>query len=92
MYCISGTGAGSLSIIEETGPARVGWVVIPVLAIMFFVSIYFAGFKGKGRDVFTNVVSLVQLEPDSRYAQATSYWGVCSTRSNYQVSLAGTNW
>lgn len=83
-------GPGLYLLLRKLDRREWGWVVIPVLAIMFFVSIYFAGFKGKGRDVFTNVVSLVQLEPDSRYAQATSYLGVFApTRSNYQVSLAG---
>ena len=83
-------GPGVYLLLRKMDRREWGWVVVPVLAIVFFTSIYFAGFKGKGRDVFTNIISLVQLEPDSRYAQATSYLGVFApTHSNYQVSLAG---
>lgn len=77
-------------ILKKFDRRDLGWVVIPVVAILLFSCTYMFGFKTKGRDVFQNVVSLVTIEPDLQYSRVSSYIGVFApTRTEYALNLPG---
>lgn len=83
-------GPGVYFILKKLDRRDLGWVVIPLLAVILFGGNYFFGFKNKGRDVFTSLVSLVVVEPGSEYARANSFIGVFApTRSEYSFELPG---
>lgn len=64
------------------------WVTIPVVAILFVGSVYTVGFIGKGRDVLTHTISIMELAPGSDTAKTTTYVGVFAPSKNtYRVDL-----
>ncbi|MDD4626848.1 MAG: hypothetical protein PHP87_07145 [Syntrophomonas sp.] len=66
------------------------WALIPVLAVLLFSLTYLGAFKAKGRDVFTNVITLVKLQPDLDRAEASTYAGVFApTRKEFSFELQG---
>lgn len=66
------------------------WVTIPLLAVLFIAGMYSIGFKGKGRDVLTNTVSIVHLDSDLDVCRVQSHVGVFApSKDTYQVELPG---
>ncbi|MEN6325107.1 MAG: hypothetical protein ABFD18_02700 [Syntrophomonas sp.] len=81
-------GPGIYLLLKKYDRRDWGWVVIPLVALMMFSFTYLGVFKAKGRDVFTNVVSLLRIEQDSDYSRLTSYIGAFApTKSDYALSL-----
>jgi len=67
-----------------------GWVVIPLVALILFSITYAAAFKGKDRDVFINVVSLLSMQEEGQGGYLNSYVGVFApTKTNYRLSIPG---
>ncbi|HEY3314131.1 MAG TPA: hypothetical protein VGL40_02450 [Bacillota bacterium] len=66
------------------------WVTIPLVVVLFAGSAYVFAFKGKGRDVITNNLAIVRLDPGVPTARTQTYVGVFApSRRAYRVSLAG---
>lgn len=64
------------------------WVTIPVVALLFVGSVYTVGFIGKGRDVLTHTISIMELVPGSDTARTTTYVGVFAPSKNtYRINL-----
>lgn len=81
-------GPGVYLLLKKYDRRDWGWLVIPLLAVIMFSFTYGGVFKAKGRDVFTNVVSLLRIEQDSDYSRLTSYIGVFApTKSDYALAL-----
>ncbi|MDD3024201.1 MAG: hypothetical protein PHE26_09940, partial [Syntrophomonadaceae bacterium] len=81
-------GPGIYLLLKKYDRRDWGWLVIPLLAVLMFSFTYLGVFKAKGRDVFTNVISLLRLDQDSDYSRLTSYIGAFApTKSNYTFSL-----
>ncbi|MDD2585506.1 MAG: hypothetical protein PHT79_03855 [Syntrophomonadaceae bacterium] len=77
-------------ILRKLDRRDLGWVIIPLVAILIFSSTYFFGFKAKGRDVFQKVVSIVTIEPGIQHARVNSSIGVFApTRTEYNIDLPG---
>ncbi|MGS0765270.1 hypothetical protein [Syntrophomonas curvata] len=77
-------------VLKKMDRRELGWVVIPLAALLLFSATYLVGFKGKGRDVFTRVISIVQMEPGLNNARVTSYIGAFApTHRQYSINLAG---
>jgi uncharacterized protein YceK len=83
-------GPGAYLLLKKFDRRELGWIVIPLTAILLFSATYFVGFKGKGRDVFTRVISIVQIEPEFDYARVNSYIGAFApTHREFSVKLTG---
>ncbi|MDD3269455.1 MAG: hypothetical protein PHX14_09045 [Syntrophomonadaceae bacterium] len=81
-------GPGIYLLLKKYDRRDWGWLAIPLLAVLMFSFTYWGVFKAKGRDVFTNVVSLLRIEQDSDYSRLTSYIGIFApTKSNYTLAL-----
>ncbi len=77
-------------VLKKIDRRELGWAVIPLTALLLFGATYMIGFKGKGRDVFTRVISIVQMEPGFNYARVTSYIGAFApTHREYSINLDG---
>lgn len=77
-------------LLKKFDRRELGWVVIPLTAVLLFSATYVIGFKGKGRDVFTRVISIVEMEPGFNYARVTSYIGAFApTHRQYSINLTG---
>lgn len=77
-------------LLKKIDRRELGWIVIPLTAVLLFSATYMVGFKGKGRDVFTRVISIVQMEPGFNYARITSYIGAFApTHREYSINLTG---
>lgn len=77
-------------LLKKTDRRELGWVVIPLTAVLLFSATYLVGFKGKGRDVFTRVISIVEMEPGFKYARVNSYIGAFApTHRDYSINLVG---
>jgi hypothetical protein len=83
-------GPGIYLLLKKYDRRDLGWVAIPVLALMMFSLTYFMAFKGKDRDVFTNVISLVSLREGGQGAYLNTQVGVFApTRTQYRIGLSG---
>lgn len=83
-------GPGAYLLLKKFDRRELGWIAIPLTAILLFSATYFVGFKGKGRDVFTRVISIVQIEPEFDYARVNSYIGAFApTHRDFSVKLNG---
>ncbi len=81
-------GPGIYLLLKKYDRRDWAWAVIPLVALMMFSFTYLGVFKAKGRDVFTNVVSLLRIEQDSDYSRLTSFIGAFApTKSDYALSL-----
>lgn len=83
-------GPGIYLLLKKFDRRDLGWVTIPLLAVFLFTATYICGFKLKGRDVFTNVISMVKLEPGFDYAEVNSSIGVFApTIKDYSLNFHG---
>jgi hypothetical protein len=83
-------GPGVYLLLKKFDRRDLGWVAIPLLAVVLFTATYVWGFKLKGRDVFTNVISIVKLEPGFDYAEVNSSIGVFApTVKDYTFKFQG---
>ena len=65
-------------------------MAIPLLALVLFSLTYATAFKGKGRDVFTNVISLLSLQEEGQGAYLDTHVGIFApTKTRCQVSMPG---
>ncbi|MEN6351572.1 MAG: hypothetical protein ABFD08_19530 [Syntrophomonas sp.] len=83
-------GPGVYLLLKRFDRRDWGWVAIPVLALLMFSFTYLGAFKARGRDVYTNVISLLRLDNDCEYARLSSYIGVFApTKKSYFLELPG---
>lgn len=83
-------GPGAYLLLKKIDRRELGWIVIPLMAILLFGATYYMGFKSKGRDVFTRVISVVQMEPGFDYARVNSYIGAFApTHRDFSINLSG---
>lgn len=83
-------GPGVYLILKKYDRRDWAWALIPALAVLLFSMTYWGAFKAKGRDVFSNVITLVKLQPDADRAEATSYLGIFApTRKEFSFDLPG---
>lgn len=78
-------------ILRRLDRRELAWVTVPLLVVLFAGSAYVFAFKGKGRDVITNSMAIVRLDPASGAARAQTYVGVFApSRRSYRVTLEGS--
>jgi len=81
-------GPGIYLLLKKFDRRDLGWIAIPLLAIILFSATYAVAFKGKDRDVFINIVSLLSLQEEGQGGYLNSYVGVFApTKTQYQISL-----
>ncbi|MHB0885979.1 MAG: hypothetical protein ACYC41_08860 [Bacillota bacterium] len=77
-------------VLRRLDRRELAWLTVPLLVILFAGSAYVFAFKGKGRDVTTNSMAIVRLDPTSSVARAQTYVGVFApSRRSYRVTLEG---
>ncbi len=85
-------GPGAYLILKRFDRREWGWVVIPLLAVLLFSFTYLFGFKGKGWNAYTSIISLVKLETNSDYARVNSIMGTFApTQSAFSIDLPGNS-
>ncbi len=78
-------------ILRRFDRRELAWVTVPLIVVLFAGSAYVFAFKGKGRDVITNSMAIVRLDPTAGTARAQTYVGVFApSRRSYRVTLEGT--
>lgn|GEM_PF-1211010 len=83
-------GPGIYLLLKKMDRRDLGWIAIPLLALVLFSLTYAAAFKGKDRDVFVNVVSLLSLQQDGQSGYLSSYIGVFApTHTNFDLKMPG---
>ncbi|MGI6412767.1 MAG: hypothetical protein ACOXZ5_03765 [Syntrophomonadaceae bacterium] len=69
-------GPGTYLLLKKFDRRDWGWIAIPAMAVILFSVTYLTGFKTKGRDTYTNTISVVRMDPDCDFARVTSFIGV----------------
>jgi hypothetical protein len=65
-----------------------GWITLPLIAVLVAGGAYAGGIWGKGQSVQTNEVSIVHVDPGATIAYQETYIGVLTpTRGDYEVSI-----
>ncbi|WP_054696307.1 hypothetical protein [Syntrophomonas palmitatica] len=82
-------GPGIYLLLKKIDRRDWGWLAIPVLALLLFSITYIAAFKGKDRDVFTNVLSLLSLQEGGGAYSNTYVGAFAPTKTQYRVGLTG---
>ncbi len=78
-------------VLRRLDRRELAWLTVPLLVLLFAGSAYVFAFKGKGRDVITNSMAIVRLDPTSGVARAQTYVGVFApSRRSYRVTLEGS--
>jgi len=76
-------------ILRRAKRVELTWITVPVLAIALTTGTYVGNFWTKGRDVFTNTISVVTLE-SGNLAKARTYIGVFApTKRSYTLTFKG---
>jgi len=87
---LAAVGPLNYLVLKRLDKREWAWVTIPLIVVLFVVGVYGIGFKGKGREVLTNTISVVRLNPDMGVSQVRSYIGVFApSKSSYKVELPG---
>jgi hypothetical protein len=85
-------GPGTYLVLKRIDRREWGWAVIPLLAVLLFSFTYLYGFKGKGWNAYTSIISLVRLEADNDYARVNTVRGVFApTQCDYSIDLPGNS-
>lgn len=85
-------GPGAYLVLKRFDRREWGWAVIPLLAVLLFSFTYLYGFKGKGWNAYTSIISLVRLEADNNYARVNSIMGAFApTQSTFSIDLPGNS-
>lgn len=85
-------GPGTYLVLKKFDRREWGWAVIPLLAVLLFSFTYLYGFKGKGWNAYTSIISLVRLEANNEYARVNSIMGAFApTQRNYAIDLPGNS-
>ena len=85
-------GPGAYLVLKRFDRREWGWAVIPLLAVLLFSFTYLYGFKGKGWNAYTSIISLVRLEANNDYARVNSIMGAFApTQSNFSIDLPGNS-
>jgi len=83
-------GPGLYFLLKKWDRRELGWIVIPITSVLLFAATYYIGFKGEGRDIFTRLISIVELEPGFNYARVNSYIGsFAPTYRDYSIDIPG---
>lgn len=81
-------GPGSYLFLKKLDRRELGWIIVPLLAVILFSSTYLLAFKGKGRDVYTNVMSFINIESGQKTNYIDSYVGVFApSKRDYVIEL-----
>lgn len=81
-------GPGIYLFLKKFDRRDLGWIAIPLLALILFSATYAVAFKGKDRDVFINIVSLLNMQEEGQGGHLSSYVGLFApTKTHYQISL-----
>ncbi|MBP8818924.1 MAG: hypothetical protein KBG91_00640 [Syntrophomonadaceae bacterium] len=85
-------GPGAYLILKRFDRREWGWAVIPLLAVLLFSFTYLYGFKGKGWNAYTSIISVVRLEANNDYARVNSIMGAFApTQSTFSIDLPGNS-
>jgi hypothetical protein len=69
------------------GPARVAWVTVPIIAVVFSVASYIAARNIKGTELLTRHINIVQSAGISGVARADAMlWFFSPRRASYNIS------
>jgi len=82
-------GPGMYLILHRLDRLAWGWVIIPVVTIVFSLGAYGYGLRLRGNDVILNQISVV--EPDDGIARVRSYAGVFSPSTETYTVRSSTN-
>ncbi len=76
-------------VLRRSKRLELTWITVPVLAIALTAGAYIGNFWTKGRDVFTNTISVVTLETGG-FAKAQTYIGVFApTKRSFSLTFKG---
>lgn len=76
-------------VLRRIKRSELAWVTIPALVLVVTTLTYVVGFYSKGRDVFTNTISIVKVA-DTGAATASTYVGVFApSKNSYRITFPG---
>jgi hypothetical protein len=82
-------GPANYFILRRLRRVELSWITVPLLAMSLTFATYVGNFYTKGRDVFTNTISVVTLQSQG-FASARTYVGVFApAKRSYSLTFDG---